>query len=431
MSVAVSLTDTALTVAAGAETKCTVRVRNSGQVVDQFAVDLVGDVEGWANVVPSMVNLLPGTHTDVTVTFAPPKDSRVLAGEVPFGVRVASREDPHSTVVQEGVITVEPFVAVGAELIPSKRRGRRRAKYRLAVDNTGNQGAPVEVLGADPDDELAIEIDPPTFVAQPGTATIVKVRTVPHKRFAKGEPKTRPFQLLVLAEGKDPVTADGVMTQEQLLPKWLIPAAIALVALAGVLVAVWFMLLKPSVESIAQDQAKQQASQANNAATRADQAAARANKAADGASGDGAGGGGANGAAATTTAKSGAAGANGGAAAPAGTPVSFRVATQAAPVTDGSYKQFSYVAPDHHTLDIGDLVLQNPRGDTGFLRIILGGKVVLEEGLANFRDLDYHYVTPLHVAKDQPVVVAVDCTTPGAGATQCTPSVSFSGKLGK
>lgn len=434
MSVAVSLTAPVLTVAGGAETTCTARVRNSGQVVDQFAIDLVGDCTGWATVVPSMVNLLPGTHADVTVTFAPPKDSRVPAGEVPFGVRVGSREDPHSTVVEEGVVTVEPFVEVGAELVPAKRKGRKRAKFRLAVDNTGNQGVPVEVLGADPDDELAIEIDPPAFVAQAGTATIVKVKAVPHKRFLKGDPKTRPFQLLVLAEGKDPVTADGVMTQEQLLPRWLLPAAVALVALAGALVAVWFTLLKPSVESIAQDKAQEQASQANSAAARADQAAARANKAAEGSGGGG--GGGANGGATTTTAKSGAAGAGGAgaggsAATPAKTPISFRVATEASPVTDGSFKDFTYTAPDHHTLDVGDLVLQNPRGDTGFLRIIMGGKVVLEEGLANFRDLDYHYVTPLHLAKDQPVVVAVSCTTPGAGATKCTPSVSFSGMLGK
>lgn len=429
MTVAVSLTEPELTVAAGAETTCTVRVRNSGQVVDQFAIDLVGDSVDWANVVPSMVNLLPGTHADVTVTFAPPKDSQVLAGAVPFGVRVASREDPHSTVVEEGLVTVEPFVEVAAELVPAKRRGRRRAKFRLAVDNTGNEGTQVEVLGADPDDELAIELDPAAFLARPGTATIVKVRTVPHKRFLKGEPKTRPFQLLVVADGKDPVTTDGVMTHEQLMPKWLVPAAIALAALAGALVAVWFLLLKPSVESIAQDKAQEQAGQANSAAARADQAAQRADKAADSASG-----GGADKAAATTSAKNAAAGggaAGAGGTGPATTPVSFRVATQTGPVTDGSFKNFTYTAPDHKTLDVGDLVLQNPRGDSGILRIMLGDKVVLEEGLANFRDLDYHYVTPLHLAKDQPVVVSVSCTTPGAGATQCTPSVSFSGKLNK
>jgi hypothetical protein len=80
-------------------------------------------------------------------------------------------------------------------------------------------------------------------------------------------------------------------------------------------------------------------------------------------------------------------------------------------------------------MDIGDLVLQNPRGDTGFLRIRLGDDIVLETGLANFRDLDYHYVNPLHVAGGVPVVVEVNCGAPGAGAPRCTPSVSFSGTL--
>ena len=58
-----------------------------------------------------------------------------------------------------------------------------------------------------------------------------------------------------------------------------------------------------------------------------------------------------------------------------------------------------------------------------------GDKVVLETGLANYRDLDYHYVNALRVEPGQPVVVAVNCTTPGNGAKQCTPSVSFSGRL--
>lgn len=435
MAVAAALSTTAISVEPGSDAVCEVQIRNTGDVVDQFTVDVVGDATDWCTVEPSIINLLPGGEATARATFKPPRSAEVPAGTTAFGIRVLSREDPDGSTVQEGQVDVAPFDALAAELVPTKRRGRRRAKFRLAVDNNGNHEIAIDIMAVDPDDEMQIQLRPPTVVVERGTAVVVRLKTFPHKRFLRGDAKTLPFQALVLAPGEEPVTADGVMIQEQLLPKWLLPALGLVAAAAAALVALWFLLLRPQVQTIAKAESQQQVSQAASAAQQAGQAAQQASKAAavaqsaaGGGGGSGAGGGGGGGGSggggsgkATTTSGGGAAGSN---------DTSFRIASSAKPVTDGSVQNFTYTAPNHQSQDITDIVLQNPRGDAGILRILFGQTVVLEEGLNNFRDLDYHYVVPLHVNPDQAVTVAVNCVTPGTGTT-CTPSVSFSGRTGR
>src|SRR4051812_45417499 len=93
----------------GATTTATMRVRNTGQVVDQFAIDVVGHCADWTTVEPKIVNLLPGSDVEVTITFAPARSPEVAAGVVPFGLRVISREDPAGSTVAEGSVEVAPF----------------------------------------------------------------------------------------------------------------------------------------------------------------------------------------------------------------------------------------------------------------------------------------------------------------------------------
>jgi hypothetical protein len=82
--------------------------------------------------------------------------------------------------------------------------------------------------------------------------------------------------------------------------------------------------------------------------------------------------------------------------------------------------------PEKKVLWISDLVLQNPNGDTGTLRIQRGDGVLLVFGLANFRDLDYHFIQPAQFDAKSPVVVSVSCKNP---KDNCSPSVYFSGQF--
>jgi hypothetical protein len=433
-SLATTLSRHRLSVDAGGEASCDLQLRNTSDVVDQFDVDVVGPAAAWARAETPVINLMPGGEATVQVVFAPPRSAEVTAGTVAFAVRVRSRENPGSSAVQEGEVEVAPFAELTAELVPAKRRGRRKAKYKLAVENLGNQPETVSLVPIDTEDMLDIDVRPANLATRPGTVTIVKVRTTPKRRFLRGEPKIHPFQLEVHAGDRDPQMVDGVMIQERLLPKWILPALLAVAAGAVALLVLWFTLVKPSVQSVAKDQAQQQLGAANKAAEDANQAARQANQAAQQATGGGSAGGGSAGGAGGPAGAGGAPGGGlGGAGQPGaqggGTPVDFRIAAGANVAVNGTFQSFPYTAPDGKAMDLGDMVLQNPRGDTGILRITVGDKVILETGLANYRDLDYHYVNALRVVPNQPVAVAVSCAAPGSGAKQCTPSVSFSGRL--
>jgi hypothetical protein len=95
------------------------------------------------------------------------------------------------------------------------------------------------------------------------------------------------------------------------------------------------------------------------------------------------------------------------------------------------FTDFAFTPPADKTLLITDIVLQNPRGDAGTVRVVRDANgtrsVLLEVGLANFRDLDRHYVEPLRFKPGERVVVQVSCQNPD-GRGNCRPAVSFAGR---
>ena len=413
MKTATMLGNASLSVAAGEEVTAEVLVRNGGDLVDQFSVDLIGETVAWTRAEPATVNLMPGGEATVTVVFAPPRSAEVLAGTYSFAIRVRSREDPERASVEEGRVEVEPFTALDAELLPTRRRARRRARYRLAVENAGNTPVRTEVEPFDPeDDQLDIRLDRTYFTVQPGTVALLKVRVRPYDRFLRGEPRNHPFELRVLNESDDdteavkPSVAKGLMIQERMLPTWVLPTLAVLTVLVIALATLWFTVVAPKVESIAAEHVQQGVDAANDAADAASDAADRANRDARELQ------------ASLSTAP----------APPSPEPVDFRVATFADPVTDGSFQRFTFTAPPGQVLEIVDVLLQNPRGDVGFLRIGVGDEVLSEFGLANVTDESFSYANALRIEPGQPVVVSVNCVTPGTGSARCTPSVSFSGR---
>ena len=79
---------------------CTVRIRNTGTVVDQFTLTVLGQPAAWTTVVPAALSLFPGADGTVELHFAPPRAPGVGAGPLPFGVRVVGTEDADNPVVE-------------------------------------------------------------------------------------------------------------------------------------------------------------------------------------------------------------------------------------------------------------------------------------------------------------------------------------------
>lgn len=425
----------------GQAVEATVLVRNNGTLVDQFSLDIVGDSREWAEVTPRVMNLMPGQDGEATVRFEPPRNSSVPAGQVPFGVRVASREDPPNSSVAEGSIDVEPFMDLQLELSPKSSRCRTKAVHEVVVENSGNYPIPVEVVTNDPEEQLKLSLDHSVLTVQPGTSAFLKLKAKPYDRFLRGNDKRLPFGVTAVAPDQPPVNIDGTVVQQQMLPKWLLPAAIAVIGAAVVLAVLWFTLVKPTVQTAAREAGKSAAEEvqaeledkAELAERRAVAAEEKANAAAKkvddmaAAGGPDAGSGG-GGRGATTDEK--------GVDISDGSAVDFRITTgadaQPDPAEFESFKVPAGSIPPNKTLVLTDIILQNPRGDSGTLSIKRGDEVLYATGLQNFRDMDFHFLEPWTFSPDQKLTVEVSCQLPGApepATGQCTPAVSFSGRL--
>jgi type II secretory pathway pseudopilin PulG len=438
MGASASLSQLAVSVEPGQQATCEIKVRNTGQVVDEFTIDVVGVAEGWTEAEPAVLRLFPGAEDTARITFKPPRVHSVPAGPHPFGVRVISKEDGPGSTVEEGVVDVGKFVDVATELVPKTSRGRRRGYHDLAIDNRGNGRLEGEVTVVDPDGLLKYEVVPPVISGDPGTATFLKVRLKPKKTFWRGPNKTIPFQTVLTAEGLEPAYADGAYVQESLIPPWLIKALLALLALLILLVILWYTLFKPVVNSAAKDavsndldQTQQAAAQAQQAATAAQQTANQANATASSVAAvvnpnapTTAGNGGTT---ATTSGTNPAGGVGNQGVLSLGPELDFRIAANTPPAPAGTFKTFTSTAqPADKKYMVTDIVFQNPASDSGTLQVRRGSDVLLSIGLQNFRDLDYHFIAPIVFAAGQPVTLAVECLNATAS---CTPAAYFAGVL--
>jgi hypothetical protein len=236
MGAVTSLSRNDPTVDPGGQAAVTVKVRNSGSIVDRFDVDVVGPSAGWARVDPASLSLFPGVEGTVTITWTPPRASNPRAGTYPFGIRVRPAADPSGSTVEEGRISVTPFTSVAADIVPVTSRGSRVGRHRVIVANRGNASSEVAVTAEDPDARLKLGVQPPRAVVAPDTNVSFGVRVEVDDPFPFGPERQRPFQVGVAAGRQEPIALRGSMTQRPMLPGWIPPVAgvVGIVALLGV-----------------------------------------------------------------------------------------------------------------------------------------------------------------------------------------------------
>lgn len=383
-----------LAVAPGAQASAEIRVRNNGTVVDQFTIQVLGDAAAWSTAEPPVISLFPGAEQTARITFKPPRSPTVPAGPMAFGVRVASQEDPAGSVVEEGQLQVGAYSEASAELAPRTSRGRTSATHDLAIDNRGNTVLNASVTGLDPDRTVAYDIKPPALVIDPGAAAFTKVSVRPRKRFWRGQPKTHAFQLQ-LDGGQAPVLVGGSMLQEPILPSWLLKALALLAAALVALALVWLLFLQPAIRSTAQERAEEVLAAVGITPNPGGNPSGQPTPTP------------------TTPGQTTSPTAPTPTPGPAGvqTPRDGRIGAGEPPLAPSAGR----------TLSVTDLMFSNPDGTSGTLRLRRSGQDLFVLNLDNFRDLDFHFVTPIAVGPDQNLRLVCDGTCDGP------PAVYFSG----
>ena len=134
----------------GGTATVTLRVRNTGTVVDELRIVVEGPVAPWAEVEPTVLRLMPGTDGAASIRFRPPRIPLALAGPMGFVVRVHSHERPQEPAMESGVLTVGEVRALGAVVVPATGKSRGGLDYEIRVENRGNVPTDVTVARATP-----------------------------------------------------------------------------------------------------------------------------------------------------------------------------------------------------------------------------------------------------------------------------------------
>ncbi|MFE1289895.1 hypothetical protein [Streptomyces sp. NPDC058751] len=452
MTTAASLDTTAVTAEPGGRTEVPLQIRNSGSTVEEYRFEVVGPAAAWATVEPTSLSLFPDSTGTAVLALSPPRSSEVPAGEIPFGVRVVPTSAPDTAVVPEGVVTVLPFASITGELVPRGFDGAWRGRTDVAIDNHGNTPITVQLAAQGDSSRVRLGLSRETVELLPGAAELSRLTLRPARRLWRGTPVVHPFQVVVTPAGDLPheaVSLDGTYQQNAILPRWL-PRALMVAAAAAVALAVlWFAMLRPVVMSAAREESKKQVEAALSPSPGASGASggggssgASAGAGGDGKGQDGAGGGSPSpGAEAGSTAGStgggtggtGGGGTGGGGGVTAGDTRSAQVEVKDSAGGDPTAGTVFRV-PKEQVLDLTDLVVQNPQGDSGTVVIASEDRTLLRLALQNFRDQDYHFVTPIAVPAGGRITMTVTCTKVGQPVggpkpAQCEESVLVGGTL--
>lgn len=456
----------------GGEATTSLTVRNGSDIVEAYSLEVVGDCAAWTTVEPARVSLYPGTSETVSVRLAPPRSPDVRAGQVPLGIRVLPAEHPESVTVPETTVHIGAFRELSAELEPRRRRGWLGARYRTAVRNQGNTPVDIAFSAKQDGEELRFGFAPERPRLEPGESTESRLRVRTRRLIWFGQPAAWPFEVNVTdtraendgdAGGGAATTGSGAgagvgagagagagtefpdiptgpvpperhdalqgeFVQLPVLPKWLL---ILLAALLTLLLA-WFALVRPAVQSTAEE-AADKAVRKNPAAKPQGQGQGDKNNGA----GEQPGGGPGNpGSPDTGGTGPGTGTGPGGVGGPDVVPGSGRqsAATVDVQTDSGSQKTGTYRVPAKKVLGITDIVVANYQGDEGVLTISFGDRKITTIALETFRNQDYHWVTPIRVPENATVTVAVTCAKPGTPASgqqasQCHEVLNVSGVM--
>jgi hypothetical protein len=416
MSTAATLDVADVEVTPGEEVVVPLHIRNNGTVVEDYDFEVLGPARTWIVVAALPEGVMPGATTSTTVTFRPPRDAAVPAGEFAFGIRVLPSHDPSQAVVPEGYVQVLAYLDTTSELIPRASQGSRRGRHQVAVDNRGNIAVPVMLQGATDGQLVLVDCRPPALTVMPGETVFADVVVRARGRIWRNKPVTHPFEVVVTPTDSSPVALPGTFVQGPVAPPWLWKLLAGLLLLALALVALWFTVLKPTIESQAEEAVAEEKAEAAQSAEEAKQAAESAGSSAG----------------AAKDARDDVRAERGGK-----KPTPVAEVPVAERLTTSGVTPDVYAVPQGSTFQLTDLVLGNPQGDFGRVQVLVGDSVLFDLALENFRDLDYHFVSPIVVGDGGIVQLQADCARPGrppaarARPSECDVSLYLGGNLSR
>ena len=388
MTVSASFQPSSVASTPGTAAALTLRLHNDADIEEVIKLKALGELAEHTVLQSETIYLEPGEAFDVPVIVD--VSTHLSSGNHMSGIEVSSGNG--SCITAEATIAVAETIGYTVSLQPPRSSSGGSGKHQVIVDNTGNTPMMIEVAAQAVDNRVDIELAAPLVNVDPGKTAKIEMKLHPRARFWNGVPQEHPFTVRVAGSDHEVHELEGVYEQGPRVRPWFGPAVAGMLGALLLGAIAWFVLLRPAVESIADDRA---AAAIDEQQTVFDEKIAELEAAAERAR-----------------------------QLPLGTPADLRLNAEAAP--GGSANESFTVASDR-VLSVTDVVFQNPDGAVGRVALMRSGEVLLESELANFRDLDLHFVAPFRFDGSDTVEIRLECETPGPSASACTVGASIIG----
>lgn len=232
-----------------------IEVYNSRNVIDAYAVTLLGldgpeTGGGGVSVVtePRSLSLFPETEGTLTVLCTLPVG--FPAGPRTIGVATVSTTDASVSVVEDIEMVVAAVQDLSVDVRPQSVTGGRRALLGLTVENRGNVPVDLAVRASDAEGMLHFALEHPHLVVPPASTVRTRV-ALSGRRPLIGSPTPRIITLGVEEGGGQTREAVATFIQKPLVPR----ALLTLAAVVGAL-ALWGAVLFRGVDQAVDDVAE-------------------------------------------------------------------------------------------------------------------------------------------------------------------------------
>ncbi len=377
---------------------------NLGETTETFSLAPVGLAAGWTTIRPGSVTLFGGSQDVVDVEVHPPLLPSTTAGPTALTVRIVPQSDPDDVGSSETTLQVGPTFTRRLHMLQPALRARRTAVYEMMLENQGNTQASCRLHLLDPTGRVDGDFDPPAAGVEPGASSLIRLKV--HANRLLWDRRSRTVQFTIDADQPGCPTASAPVTfvQASMIPDRLIGRLLAVAATVFALALVWFGMVKPAINSAADDAVAEQLPAAISSTSSVSVPLTPNDPVT-----------------VTTVASSPQAPVDEGS-------LFSKLLAPAAPA--GQTAAVTVDVPAGTTFQLTDFALQNPDKDAGLAVLMNGTTEIYKLSLADvIGDKRVSWVSPIEVPGGTSLVFQVNCSGANDVSGNCTTSMLVSGRM--
>ena len=384
MTISTSLEPAITTSMPGIAVPLALRLHNAELTAQVITVNPTGPLAAYTVIEPSSFELAPDESVDVSYLVTLPLS--LAPGRYTSVISVSAGEVEVATA--EAAVEVAAVAAHAALIGPPRSKSSSNGRHRITIQNRGNLAVDVTVVAMTDDPTIELQPEMSHLSVEAGTSTFVDITAVPNEKFWNGPPVEHGFMIATIGSDGQSFDLHGIFEQRPRLRPWWGPA------LAGAAVALligtilWFAVLAPYVRSTAEDANAEDRAALDAKIAELEASAAEAEEL------------------------------------PLGEPADLRLAVDAA---EGESSTDTFRVPAGTVWSATDIIFQNPTGAAGQVTLMRDDDILLDEELANFRDLDFHLVAPLVFEGGSNITMSVTCDAPGPNQSLCAVGTTLAG----